>query len=428
MEVQIRAKEKYGGIITVAFIFDKFADQKNEFLERLGVGKDQYPKSLFFIEQKKPQYLDGVFNLQQLVGEQDKFLMYEGESPTGGCEPSIVFVSHHLNWISEDQYEDIRDSTILAITKARRPGQQIYQNISPQIDNPPVPLDSPVKRPKTPSTALFAPFVYSPANIHSLGWIPPTEVPGWLKVSSKQIVNKVKMPILPSTMKYLPYYYEKLSIDNLLKPVFVIVPSNLFFTTNVQPNSIPVYIRTNFTQSNGVRDLVQIKMPVRYDPNEKPTKKNPHAHKKTEKHRLNLNAHAPEHFKFRRICKDWQMGVILNRYFKNKESWNFVDKKSGITPASLLQCKEWKVIRINNLGQEVDDKGVAMETPTQKASCRTYISVILNKVTHKGLQDYVSKACGPFAYLKRAPFDSSGWVIPPNIPQSQIAKAEDLTN
>ena len=63
MEVQIRAKEKYGGIVTMCFLFEKFKNQKNDLLERLGIGKDKFPKAKFFMEQKQPSYINGVFNL-----------------------------------------------------------------------------------------------------------------------------------------------------------------------------------------------------------------------------------------------------------------------------------------------------------------------------------------------------------------------------
>lgn len=35
MEMMIRAKEKYGGILTMSFLLEKFKDEKNEFLEKL---------------------------------------------------------------------------------------------------------------------------------------------------------------------------------------------------------------------------------------------------------------------------------------------------------------------------------------------------------------------------------------------------------
>lgn len=44
----------------------------------------------------------------------------------------------------------------------------------------------------------------------------------------------------------------------------------------------------------------------------------------------------------------------------------------------------------------------------------TYISVILNKVNHPGLKDYVSRACGKYAYIKKAPHDHDNYIVPTN--------------
>lgn len=415
MEVEIRAKEKYGGIITVCFLFEKFKNTKNVFLWRLGFGKDKFPKTKFYIEQKKKQYLKGVFNLQNLVGDQDKYMMYEGESPTGSCQPSIIFVSHKINWISDEQYEDIRDNTILAMTKAIKSGQQIYQNISPKIRRRPFPLDFPIKRPKTITTAMFAPFVYSPINLHSLGYIHPADIPGWAKVNKKSIINKIKKPKLPKNLKYVPYYYEK--VENMLKPVHIVVPSGFFFTRNIQPNEVPIWIRTNYTHANGVRDIVRIKMPVRYDPNEKVAPKKKHK-SATKRRRLRFHRAPKQRFRFRRVCTDWHMGVILNRYFADKKAWDYVDKVTGITPGSLLQCRNWKVIRVNYLGLQVDTHGNIVKKQINKNTCKTYISVILNKVHHPLLKDYVARACGPYAYIRRAPHDDPNYVVP------QVVKKE----
>ena len=429
MEVQVRAKEKYGGIISISFLFDKFKDEEHKFLKKLGFGKNKYAQAKFTTEVKKPQYMRGKFNLQELFKNQDKYMMYEGESQVGKCEPAIVFVSHHLNWISDQQFKDLVDEKILAVTKARRQGQLVYQNIDKNLNKKPFPLKEEVDVPKTPSNLAFSTFTYNPYDIHSLGWIHPHFIPGWKKVSHRRVLKKVKMPKLPRTMKYLPLWYEHIGKKGLLKPIYVIVPKGFKWMRNIQPGDIPIYIRTNYTQANGVRNIIKIRMPIRWNPHEKvkpsdhPRRHHHHHHhhgKKKKKHRLNLKMKKPMTFRFRRICTKWHMGVILNRYFMDKEAWNLKDKISGINPGSLLQCRHWRIIRINHLGQEVDAAGKVLKNRRNgnlDEDCVTYISVILNKVNHPGLRDYVSQSCGQFSFVKRAPFDKPGYVVPPVAPK-----------
>jgi hypothetical protein len=54
MEVQVLAKEKYGGLLTMAFLFEKFGGETNAFLEKLKFGRNKYPKAKFVHENKKP--------------------------------------------------------------------------------------------------------------------------------------------------------------------------------------------------------------------------------------------------------------------------------------------------------------------------------------------------------------------------------------
>lgn len=103
----------------------------------------------------------------------------------------------------------------------------------------------------------------------------------------------------------------------------------------------------------------------------------------------------------------------------HKAQWMIKDDISGIAPGQLLQCKHWKVIRINHLGQVVDATGKPVHSEQSSEECLTYISVILNKVNHPGLKDYVSRACGQYAYVKRAPHDDPNFVVPPVPPKDQ---------
>lgn len=57
MEVQVLAKEKYGGVLTISFLFEKFGGETNYFLEKLKFGRKKYPKAKFASETKTPQIL-----------------------------------------------------------------------------------------------------------------------------------------------------------------------------------------------------------------------------------------------------------------------------------------------------------------------------------------------------------------------------------
>lgn len=292
MELQVTAKEKYGGIITIAFLFEKYGGETNKFLERLKFGKGTYPKAKFVSELKKPAMIHGKMSLQELFKDQDKFLMYEGESSTGKCEPAIMFVSHHMNWISEKQFEDLVDDNVLAITKARHKGQLVYQNIDHNLGREPNAINEPVNVPKTPSTLAFSKFTYNPEDIHSLGWIHPHDIPGWKKVHHKHVVKKVKKPRLPDMMKYIPFFYKRIG-KKKLQPTYIIVPKGFKWTRNIQPATVPTYIRTNYTQSNGVRNIVKVNMPVRWNPHEKVKKKKKRRKhvREQKRHKLNLRGH-----------------------------------------------------------------------------------------------------------------------------------------
>lgn len=410
-------------MLIISFLFEKFKDNENKFLKKLGFGKKIYPRAKFLSETKVPNFLKERHDLHYLFQNRDKYLMYEGESPTGKCDPAIVFVNHNLNWISQSQYNDITDDKILAITKARRIGQLVYQNIGRELNQKPMPLKEEIDLPKTPSTLAFSPFVYNPTDIHSLGWIHPKFIPGWKHVSHRKVLKKVEKPKLPSSMKYLPLWHERVNYGknkHYYKPVYVIVPRSFRWMRNIQPNTIPVYLRTNYTEPNGVRNIIKIEMPIRWNPKEKigPKKMKKKKHKRKIKLKLGKK---PEVFRFRKICVQWHMGVLLNRYFLNKEQWLFKDKISGISPGRLLQCRKWKVIRINRIGQEVDKKGKAVKNSRNgnlEKDCLVYVSVILNKINHPGLKDYVYKACGKFSYVKKAPHDKPGYIVPA-IPDQQ---------
>ena len=54
--------------------------------------------------------------------------------------------------------------------------------------------------------------------------------------------------------------------------------------------------------------------------------------------------------------------------------------------------------------------------------------MILNKISHPGLKDYVAKACGPYAYIKRAPQDNPNYKVPELPKNPKKKKAEDLKN
>lgn len=426
----VQAKEKYGGVLTISFLYDKYKDHEDKFLKKLKFGKRVYPKAKFASETKLPNFLKGKHDLHKLFEGNDKYLMYEGESPVGKCDPAIVFVNHNLNWISEKQYEDIVDDSLLAVTKARRIGQLVYQNIDAKLNREPMALKEEIDVPKTPSSLAFSPFVYNPVDIHSLGWIHPKYIPGWKHVNSHHVMKKVEMPRLPHRMKYLPLWHQQMKHGKkkYYKPVYVIVPRKFRWTRNIQPNTIPVYIRTNFTEPNGIRNIIKIDMPIRWNPKEKVKDKKTKKKKKKKKHKIKLKlGKKPEVFRFRRICVKWHMGVLLNRYFMNKEQWLFKDKLSGIEPGRLLQCKKWRVIRINRLGQEVNKKGKPIKNGRNgnlEKECLVYVSVILNKINHPGLRDYVSKACGKYAYIKKAPHDKPGYVVPPIPDQKPMLAVE----
>jgi hypothetical protein len=223
MELQVSAKEKYGGIITISFLFEKYAEETNVFLHKLDFGKGKYPHAKFASEVKVPQILKTQLSLQELFKDQEKYMMYEGESSTGKCEPSITFVSHHLNWVSEKQYEDLVDDNLLAITKARHQGQLVYHNIDDNLGRKPFAVNSRVHIPKTPTTLAFAKFTYNPIKLHSLGWIHPHHIPGWKKMPHKHIIEKVDKPKLPPSMKYIPFFYER-KMKEKYEPTYIIVP------------------------------------------------------------------------------------------------------------------------------------------------------------------------------------------------------------
>jgi hypothetical protein len=90
--------------------------------------------------------------------------------------------------------------------------------------------------------------------------------------------------------------------------------------------------------SSGVRNIVKIDMPVRWNPFEKPKeKKQGKRHIREEQgHKIQLKEPEAEVFRFRRICTEWHMGEVLNRYYLHKEAWMLQDKLSGIAPGQIL--------------------------------------------------------------------------------------------
>ena len=63
-----------------------------------------------------------------------------------------------------------------------------------------------------------------------------------------------------------------------------------------------------------------------------------------------------KNIKFKRICQEWSLEAIVNRYHNQEDAWNLEEVMKG-GHRDLLICKRWKVVRTNDDGKEVDEDG-----------------------------------------------------------------------
>jgi hypothetical protein len=66
--------------------------------------------------------------LNDIIGLERDFMLYEGQAITDNCEKSLILVLHTPMWISPEQLNELKSSEKIIPTKPRKEGQVIYQN------------------------------------------------------------------------------------------------------------------------------------------------------------------------------------------------------------------------------------------------------------------------------------------------------------
>jgi hypothetical protein len=409
MELLLTAKAPTGGIITLSYLFEVYKKEDNEFLYTLGFHEGNIRNIKPYSVTKSATIVRTDITLAPLVLETHGHFMYEGRTIFENCEPTLYFVSQHLNWMSEAQYSELNpNGRKLKNTIARAIGLNVYQNIDENLSSFPLNITAPLPRPKFPVAFKYAQFMYSPRDDEEVGTVEPQYLPGWLPQNVSLITPS--MPGLPYGLKYLPFYYQ-LADNGQYSPVYVIVPESYSYTMNLQPPTIPIVIRSNLPNAmSNVRPLVEVKMGVaRIDPeliakleNEELKRRLQDQMAKVEEKKNNItkeverkkaeevkkleedkkkqdevdksNAEREKKLKeeefmrkrrairWERRCVAWSLVNIVNRYFKNEEAWDLKGVWKG-GDKSLYTCIEWKDVRVGEFGEEVDENGEPVNKP-----------------------------------------------------------------
>lgn len=376
LEVQVKAKSSEGGYITLCYMFDKMGAHVNQFLKD-GWFADHKIKSMPVAPQGH-KMKDGI-SLKDLVEDKKGYFLYEGQSITDDCEPSLYFISNELSWMSETQYGELIPLSQAVPTVAKPKAMKLYQNVDPNLLTSPKKITEPLSLMRFPSTISASPYMYAPNNFKQFGTIESKYIPAW-EVDPKKvkILKSPRLSKLPQGMKYEPYYYEKTKKGEYFA-YFIIVSSDFSFTKNVKPKKVPIFVRTQTQYPNGVRDIIQLDMPCFYTPKDlaqekalaklkkeeeekkkKAAAKQKHKEIKAKKAKAKKEAEAAARRKkniiFKRVCQQWSIISVVNRFYENKDAWNLQDLMRG-GKRDLLVCKKWKVVMVNDNGEEVDKEG-----------------------------------------------------------------------
>jgi hypothetical protein len=437
LEVQFKAESSLGAVITFVYLFDKFGSEPNDFLGSLGF-HDHYVKNLGEYSKKKEAVLiDSEVSLQELVAGRSGYFLYEGQSLFDSCEPSLVFVSKDVSWMSEKQYEELESSKKFRETANRPKDLKVYQNFGEQFGRQPYNITQPLGHTNFPGSADFNIQVYRPKDAEPLGLIEPGFAPAWADLPSP-IYQLEQLPRLPVQMKYLPYFYEKLKTGEWA-PVYITVPENFDYTKNIQPEMIPVFIRSNLPKPNGVRDIVKLDMPVvPIDPKllnqlgelkkdqekvrAKDAEKNLQESKRQGEEKAKQEAllkavqeeekqiaeleKKREEMGFKKVCVKWRLNSLVNRHFDNEHSWDIEGIWKG-GASDDYECAEYKMVPTGADGQMPQEfvakvLGVRQEAAAKlnKLHCKDYLEVVLNRhFQDAAFVDLVKKECNPAVQL-----------------------------
>ena len=392
-EIQIKARSPFGGFVTLAFLFDKLTSHTNPFLQQAGfVGNAIRDMPI----DDNGKILTNDLNLKHLVEDKRGYVMYEGVSLLDDCEPSLMFVSNEISWMSNSQAEQFILERALKAPVARPLGMRLYQNFAEDFKDLSKKFNSSIYLLRFPSSFKDSVHMYMPNNYEPIGRIPYDAVPGWQVPNSTVLDVGLLKP--PPEMKYLAYYYERLPSGSY-QPVYVTVPADSFgFMRGIEPATLTIWIRSQEQLPNGIRPLLQIDMPVSQNPPPPPLNKSatnstggslgaaqgdtsPEAVAAAEAAKqaevanqtakaleAKINATLKEiedikkkqrmkkNIRFKRVCAEWTLEALVNRFHNQADSWYLEDFVKG-GDRDLLVCKTWRVVMMNDDGQEVNEDG-----------------------------------------------------------------------
>jgi hypothetical protein len=400
MEIQLKAKSKKAGVVTLCYLFEVYDQEHNEFLIDLGFAASNLKKIKAYNETKTEVKIGMDISLYRLLDKKDKYLMYEGQSMFDSCEPSLVFVSTKLSWMSRDQHLEVKGDDKLKQTVKRGANMIVYQNIHPTFGQKPFILNtSSVNRPKFPVSFDLQMFMYNPADNETLGLIGPYSIPGW-ETPNGTLYQPDNLPELPVGLKYLVFYYEPLyRSDYAFIPRYIIVPEGFAWTKGLQPSFVPLVIRSNIPEALGnIRALVTLKIGVakidlnlietwqrnQLEAKEAAKKKAAEELQKLEEvkeeqlrqrpgitgNNSTSNLTSPEAGKqpstnelenlkkasinWERQCVRWALQSIVNRHYENEEAWDL----QGVWNegnSDIYKCVEWQDKRMGPSSSEVTE-------------------------------------------------------------------------
>lgn len=398
LEVQLKAKTAAGDVITLAYLFDKFGNNHNGFLKSAGFHN---AKIRNMSVSGDDVILTNDLSLRHLVGDKAGFMMYEGQSLVEVCEPSLIFVSSEISWMSETQFQELIPTGQMKETVARPKGMLVYQNFLEDYGSKPVKINAALELSRFPVHLQNVPAMYYPDEYHKLGYIPPDQIPAWQQLNGT-LEDQPLLPV-PSDMKLLPYCY-RLIRPGVYTTRHIVVPKDYELAKNTQPEYIEVFIRTNTQYHNGVRDIIKINMPVEYTPIDKAAiqairaaeekrlaAERKQAEKKVQvqkaraeavKQRLKvLQATSTKKLKFKRVCEKWELENIVNRHWQNEAAWDLPDLKER-DQQDLLVCRKWRVVLENDDGSEVLEKPIPKDpTPPAPAGNSTNSTTVSNSTS-----------------------------------------------
>lgn len=432
VEVQVKAKSPLGGYITLSYLYDEMGNMPDRFFADAGFVGDKIKT----MTAANKEDIGNDLTLRDLVGNKRGYIFYEGTSLLDDCEPSIIFVSNEIGYITENQANQLVRLEQMKPTSARPLGLLLHQNIDSSVGTRPTPITQPLPLLRFPSSFENSVHMYFPDEKVPLGTIPSNSTPGWLVPNGT--VKQVNLTAPPPEMKYLVYYYEPMG-DGSFSPVFLTVPhDSRGFLQNIQPASLDVWIRADEQFTNGIRRLLKLKMGVYHTSQaheDKAAKDKAEALRKaTEEYNAKKAAiekkikvtldeidaihkakRTRKNIKFKRVCIEWKLENIVNRDFNQPEAWALQDIERG-GHRDLLICQKWEVKMINDNGQEINEAGevIAPPKPNEKnetekkpteaphpelgkvdvKKCGNYLLTVLNqRFDNKVIKDYILDKC-----------------------------------